>query len=217
MKRLFVFSLLFWGLGSLNAQNDMRVPLKQGYDNPAVELEGMKIELTRLYVQSRPWNDQSSHAWLAMTIITPDEIYETTLYYYEECLLQGNFSRAIGNYLFNLDVREDSVYLQADTLKFGDIFIFNREEGRSIRIGTLTITYDSGYMANLVDENGDYDGYEIGDGLKLSEQGDEEVVTFLYVSTCGAEDNESTHVWKGYKIEILDNHNAPLRLRVTKE
>lgn len=195
----------------------MRISLKQGYDNPAIELDGMRMELTRLHVQSRPWNDLSSHAWLAMKIITPDEVYETTLDYYAEGLFRGNVPRAIGNYLFNLDVREDSVYLQVDTLKPGDTFIFNRDEERSINIGTLTITYDSGYTANLVDENGDYDGYEIGDCLKLSENGDEEIVTFLYVSTRGAEDNESTRVWKGYKIEILDNHNAPLRLRVTKE
>lgn len=63
----------------------------------------------------------------------------------------------------------------------------------------------------------EYGGYEISDSFKLSEDGEEEIITFLYVSTHDDKNNVSAYTWKGYKIKIMDSRNNPLKMKVTKE
>lgn len=118
--------------------------------------------------------------------------------------------------VFDLNIYADNVNLLTDTLKPGDTLIFDSKLGESIRIGTLTIVYDSNYTASLINENGDYDGYETGNSLKLYENGKGKVITFLYVSTDEA-CTVNVQVWRDYIIEILDNHDNLLRLKVTKQ
>ncbi len=104
----------------------------------------------------------------------------------------------------------------ADTLK-GDTLTFDRKPGESIRIGTLTISYNEGYTANITNPGMEYDGYETSDSFKLYEDGEEGIVEFLYISTNEEKDNVRVQTWKGYKIEILDDRNEVLRLKITKE
>jgi hypothetical protein len=110
-------------------------------------------------------------------------------------------------------VEQDS---PADTLK-GDTLTFDRKPGESIRIGTLTVSYNEGYTANITNPGMEYDGYETRDSFKLYEDGEEGIVEFLYISTNEGKDNVRVQTWKGYKIEILDDRNEVLRLKITKE
>ena len=63
----------------------------------------------------------------------------------------------------------------------------------------------------------EYDGYETSDSFKLYEDGEEGIVEFLYISTNEEKNNVRVQTWKGYKIEILDDRNEVLRLKITKE
>lgn len=110
-------------------------------------------------------------------------------------------------------VEQDS---PADTLK-GDTLTFDRKPGESIRTGTLTVSYNEGYTANITNPGMEYDGYETSDSFKLYEDGEEGIVEFLYISTNEEKDNVRVQTWKGYKIEILDDRNEVLRLKITKE
>lgn len=208
-------------VGNTNEQSNMRIPLKQESGNLAIQLDSMVIKLIDFHIQPCPWNDRSPQILLKMKIKSQSNEYETALSYYEinNSQIQNNFPLAIGKYLFNLDIRKDSVDLLISRLRIGDTFVFDRKYKKGITIDGLTITYDYGTTANLIDENGDFDGYKITDSFKLSENGEEEVVSFLYVSTGVAKDNVSVNNWKGYKIEVSDNYyeHEPLSLKVTKE
>lgn len=214
---LLLLILPITAVGKMKKQDTMRIPLKEGIVNPTIQLDSMDIEFVDFYIQPRPWNSRSPNVWLKMRIVSQGDGYETFLNYYEKNdeQIQSNFPLAIGKYLLSLDVSKDSVDLLISPLKWGDTFVFDKKYKKGVTINGLTITYDFGVTANLIDEHGDFGGYEISESFKLSENKVEQVVDFNYIST--REDNQTINIWNGYRIEILDNFNAPLKLRVTKE
>lgn len=214
---LLLLILPITAVGKMKKQDTMRMPLKEGIVNPAIQLYSMDIEFVDFYIQPRPWNSRSPNVWLKMRIVSQGDGYETFLNYYEKNdeQIQSNFPLAIGKYLLSLDVSKDSVDLLISPLKWGDTFVFDKKYKKGVTINGLTITYDLGVTANLIDEHGDFGGYEISESFKLSENEVEQVVDFNYIST--QEDNQTINIWNGYRIEILDNFNAPLKLKVTKE
>lgn len=219
---IHILSLLFMlaiSQGCINAQTSMRIPLKQGYDsNPSVQIGDMTIELVNLFIRSEPWDGRNLSLQLEMKIMHHTEGYTTFLGYYEKTnnQLRNNFPKAVDQYLFDLDIRDDGVDLLIDTLKYGNEFIIDLKIGTSITVEDLTLTYEFGSSGNLIGPDHSYIGYDIRHLFKVSDRKSEEVIEFEYISNRGIINNDGIKEWKGYKIEILDDFQEPLKLRVTK-
>lgn len=217
MQRLSLCFFLLLAVMCAKGQCIMSVPLKQGGNDTEIQLEDITVKVVNLIVRFNQDNVGIKDIQLEMKIQEQNEDYQVFLFWVNS-QQQNNFPIAIGKYLFSLYVYKDSVNLVIDTLKMGNTFILERKLGRSVKIGELRITYEFGVSGSFIAPiDLHYDGYEISDILKLSENGEEEVVTFEYDSTKPQKDNILENKWKGYKIEVLDNLNAPLRIRVTKE
>lgn len=219
-QKILMFFLLFLTTDTMNAQNNRRILLKQGYNNnPAVRFDNMTIEPVNLYIQPKPWNDRSPHLQLEIRITTPDTVHQSFLIYYEkeDILQQNNLPQAIGKYLFSLETEEGRVYLRTDTLKFGDAFIIDTRNKISAIIDRFKITYDSGWSGNSIQPDGSFGGCIVCHSFRLSEFEDEKIVIFSYESTAEKGEQATVSKWKEYKIDILDNFSEPLKVRVTKE
>lgn len=217
MQRLSLCFFLLLAVMCAKGQCIMSVPLKQGGNDTEIHLEDITVKVVNLIVRFNQDNVGIKDIQLEMKTQEQNEDYQVFLFWVNS-QQQNNFPIAIGKYLFSLYVYKDSVNLVIDTLKMGNTFILERKLGRSVKIGELRITYEFGVSGSFIAPiDLHYDGYEISDILKLSENGEEEVVTFKYDSTKPQKDNILENKWKGYKIEVLDNLNAPLRIRVTKE
>jgi hypothetical protein len=217
--KISVLFLLLLVAGNMNAQGNMRLPLKEGYvHNPTIQIDGLMIEPVNLYIQSRPWTTQSAHVQLEMKIQDRTDSYQTFLCYYEENndQFKSNFPKGIGSHLFSLDVCEDGIDLLIDTLQLGDTFTFDSKSKKGVAIGGLTITYDSGYSGNNVNPDGSYAGCTVCHLLKLSDGSDEDIVTFMYDTDDGDEEIVDTKVWKGFKIELIRSMDDFLTLKVTR-
>lgn len=221
MKKIIVECiLLLLAVGTIHAQYQMRIPLKQGNGNSVIETGGLVIVPVDLYIPPRPRTDSSGPLRLELKIITRNGRYETTLNHYttNRDRYRDNYPLAIENFLFDLDIGKDSIYLSVDTLKPGDTFVFDKECKNGVTISGLTITYAAGYSANLIDPAGGYDGYEISHSFKLSKNGEEEIVTFSYAGMPAEEEAKmNVNKWKGYIIEVVGNPAALLQLKVTEE
>lgn len=217
--KISISFLLFLIAENVNAQNDMKVHLKEGCGtNPTIQIDSLMIEPANLYCQPRPWNTQSPSIQLEMNILDGNDSYQSFLYYYEESNnpIRCNLPKGIGNHLFSLDVGEDSVDLLIETLDLGDIFTFDLKNKKGVVIEGLVITYDSGYIANDVNPDGSYAGYTVSHSLKLFDGSEKGMVTFSYDSNEGNAEVTDTKVWKGFQLELISLSNEFLTLKVSR-
>lgn len=205
--------------GGITAQTNMRIPLQQGYNNnPSVKIDDITIDPVNLFIRSEPWDGRNLSLQLEMKVIDQAKEYTTFLGYYEknDDQLRNNYPKAIGKYLFDLDIRDDGVDLLINTLKYGDEFVTDLKIEDSIIIEDFVITYEFGSSGNLISPDHNYTGYDIRHMFRVSDGKDKGTIEFEYVNNRGIIENNGTKEWNGFKIEILDDFRKPLKLRVAK-
>lgn len=203
-----------------NAQSNIRIPLKEGVNNnPAIEIDSMIIELENLYINPDPSDGHSPSLILKVNIIDRLENNRVLFQYYErnDSQYQNSFPKAIGKYLFDLEIHDNDIYFLIDTLKFGDEFFIDLKEGRSIIIEDLTVTGGTSWNADLIEPDHSYGGHEIVYTFKVSDGLSDEILGFTYLDRKGEIEIERRHEWKNYRIEILNDFYEPLKMKVLKK
>lgn len=214
-----VFSLLIVSQGFTNTQNSMKVLLKEGYENLPIQIGNITVKVARLHtIQRENYCEISAE----LNISENGRQYNTSLYYLkaETDGLNENYPKAFDKYLFGLEVNDSDteakpeVTLTIEQNNFGKPFFL--ELNQETVIDGLAVHFNYYSRKWKVPYYQDESEYEVILGeIKLSENGEEEII--LYDSDDRNEKGESISVfeWKDYRICVLD-YKDDLKLRVTK-
>jgi hypothetical protein len=223
LSALAVIAESGYSQGSTSNQS-MIIPLKAGRQNPPVQFEALHIEPIYLIVQNE--NDRSPNVALGLNVAVNDKKYSTTLTYsYNNPKI--HYPIAFENYIFGLEINNDSVSLTVEKNDFGKVFFLAHQQ-KAI-IGNLSISFEDvmGEWSN--DPHGNYSESREHFTILISDDDEQKEFRFGALYARGREkilllnsergnikddEDELLLEWKNYQISVLDAGGTILKLKV---
>jgi len=200
--------------GQINITNQLyMIPLKVG-ENAPIQFETLVIEPVNLFVQSKPWNDRSPHIQLELNVKRNSGEYATFLWYYEtDSDPKTNYPKAFENYIFGLEINNDSVRLAVEKLDFGKDFFL--ELNQKAIIGNISISFKEYYIKWYVHPFGEPNGHCAIYVIEVSGGNEQEEIIFRFYSDDRL--NELQSEWKGYQFSLVEAGEKIFKLKVLEK
>jgi hypothetical protein len=209
------------------ANKSFKIPLKVGRENPSVQFETLHIEPIYLIVQKE--SDRSPNIELGLNVAVNDREYRTLLTYsYDNPEIYH--PKAFEEYVFGLDVNNDSVNLVVEKMDFGKVFFLELDQ-KSV-IGNFSILFESIMSDWSVDPDGNYLESREHFNILVSDNNEQKELHFGALYAKGSEkkllldswlgdikdnENELLFEWKDYQIFVLDASERILTLKICKK
>lgn len=199
----------------LNAQNTMKIPLSEGYENQPVQIKNTTVNVARLYIIREKHNTELS---VELNISENDEQYNTSFFYlYTDDRPKSNVPKAFGKYLLGLEINDNipkpEVFLTIEQNDFGKPFILDLNQ--EAVIDSLTIRFDSaiGEWSMYAPDEPAFCDTEIQ--FSLSENNVQKNFKFMDAYEFQTK-GTLLFEWKSYRVWVLGCSETTMLLKVEK-